>query len=174
MTEPARPIANSYWVMPGRFLAGEYPGAQTVETSRRRVGALVEAGINVFINLIAEEGDPAYDWILQEEAGRWGIDTYYYHFGIPDFGVPPPEQMRSILDTLDAALAKGQNVYLHCWGGVGRTGTTVGCYLVRHGRSGNDALTQLAAWWRTVPKSAIFPRTPETESQAAYIRNWIG
>ena len=32
---------------------------------------------------------------------------------------------------------------MHCWGGVGRTGTTVGCWLVRHGRSGTEALAEL-------------------------------
>ena len=31
-------------------------------------------------------------------------------------------------------------MYLHCWGGVGRTGTVVGCWLVRHGRTGDEAL----------------------------------
>jgi protein-tyrosine phosphatase len=80
--------------------------------------------------------------------------------------------MRRTLDALDLALAQGRNVYLHCWGGVGRTGTTVGCYLVRHGLNGADALAQLAAWWRTVPKSRTFPRSPETEAQAEYIRGW--
>ncbi len=30
------------------------------------------------------------------------------------------------------AVANGA-VYVHCWGGVGRTGTVVGCWLLRHG-----------------------------------------
>lgn len=34
------------------------------------------------------------------------------------------------------ALAAGQTVYVHCYGGIGRTGTVVGCWLVRHGLSG--------------------------------------
>ena len=32
--------------------------------------------------------------------------------------------MQEILDAVDRALAAGRNVYLHCWGGIGRTGTT--------------------------------------------------
>jgi protein-tyrosine phosphatase len=80
--------------------------------------------------------------------------------------------MRSILDTIDAALQSGRKIYLHCWGGIGRTGTTVGCYLVRRGMNGEEALSQLAEWWRTVPKSRIHQRSPETYEQAHFIREW--
>ena len=31
-----QPMPNSYWVVPGRFAVGEYPGA--IESSRRRRG----------------------------------------------------------------------------------------------------------------------------------------
>ena len=57
-----------------------------------------------------------------------------------------------ILDDLDQALADGHRVYLHCFGGIGRTGTVVGCYLVRHGMTGNEVLEQIAAWRRGTPE----------------------
>ncbi len=34
-------------------------------------------------------------------------------------------------------------MYLHCFDGIGRTGTVVGCYLVRQGMTGNEALEQI-------------------------------
>jgi protein tyrosine/serine phosphatase len=80
--------------------------------------------------------------------------------------------MRQILDTIDAALASGANVYVHCWGGVGRTGTTVGCYLVRHGMTGQQALDQIASWWSHMPKRDRHPNSPETHEQMEFIRNW--
>jgi len=167
------PLPNAYWVVPGRFLAGDYPGSHALELSRQRLGVLLEAGINAFVDLTMEgEADP-YDPLLRAEAGFRGIDIQYYRLGIPDFGVPPPSQMCRTLDTLDRALAERHKTYLHCLGGIGRTGTTVGCYLVRHGLSGDQAVSQLAAWWQTVPKSLGFPRSPESESQVAYIRNWV-
>jgi hypothetical protein len=61
---------------------------------------------------------------------------------------------------------------LHCWGGIGRTGTTVGCFLVRHGLEGNEALRQIAQWWQDVPKSRIHPHSPETLEQANFVRDW--
>ena len=36
-------------------------------------------------------------------------------------------------------------VYVHCWGGIGRTGTVVGCWLVRHGMTGDEALAEFAS-----------------------------
>jgi len=167
-----RPLPNTYWVLPGRFLAGEYPAAYAPDLTRRRVVALLEAGLGTFVDLTSEgELDP-YLPILLEEARDYHLEVQYHRFGISDLGIPLPGDMRQTLDALDMALAQGRNVYLHCWGGVGRTGTTVGCYLVRHGLTGADALSQLAAWWRTVPKSHTFPRSPETEAQVEYIRQW--
>jgi protein-tyrosine phosphatase len=82
--------------------------------------------------------------------------------------------MESILDMIDDCLKAGRKVYLHCWGGIGRTGTTVGCYLVRHGMSGDEALNQLSEWWRSVPKSRVHSQSPETYEQVEFIRKWDG
>ena len=79
--------------------------------------------------------------------------------------------MVAILDAIDHALAEGRNVYVHCWGGVGRTGTVVGCWLVRHGRTGDEALDQVADWWQSMEK-ADRRRSPETREQRTYVREW--
>ena len=107
------------------------------------------------------------------EAKLYEVEVKHQRFAIGDFGLPAPELMESILDMLDAELQAGRKIYLHCWGGIGRTGTTVGCYLVRHGKTGEEALRQLAEWWRTVPKSHIHQHSPETREQAEFIRNWV-
>ena len=70
-----------------------------------------------------------------------------------------------MLDTIDQALAAGHTMYVHCWGGVGRTGTVVGCHLVRHGQQGTAALHALARRWQTVAKRPRHPCSPETEAQ---------
>jgi hypothetical protein len=172
MSNTRRPIAESYWVEEGSFLAGEYPGRFDTEQTRKRIDALIEAGFNTFIDLTKPNETTPYLRILNEQSHAYEADIQHYRFAIGDFGLPTPELMKAILDQIDESLRAGRKVYLHCWGGIGRTGTTVGCYLVRRGIGGEQALRQLAAWWREVPKSSIHPHSPETLEQANFIRNW--
>ena len=172
MDELSRPIPESYWVEPGRLLAGEYPGQFDGEMTRKRIDALIQAGFNTFIDLTKPNESIAYTRILLDEARLYEADVRHERFAIGHFGLPTPKIMKSILDTIDAELHAGRKIYLHCWGGIGRTGTTVGCYLVRRGKTGDEALRQLAEWWQTVPKSHIHQRSPETREQVEFIRNW--
>ena len=167
-----RPISESYWVEPGRLLAGEYPGHFDEEQTRRQIDALIEAGLDMFIDLTRPDEIPPYTSILFDEAKVYEVEINYQRFPIRDFGLPAPQEMKSILDIIDESVRNGHKIYLHCWGGIGRTGTTVGCYLVRRGRTGEQALNQLAEWWKTVPKSHFHPHSPETQEQADFIRNW--
>ena len=172
MDNTERPISESYWVEPGRLLAGEYPGRYEVEQTRKRIDALIEAGFNTFIDLTKPDEISPYRNILFEQSQAYDVKVKYQRFPIGDFGLPTPEMMISILDTIDVELKAGRKIYLHCWGGIGRTGTTVGCYLVRRGKTGEEALRQLAVWWREVPKSQHHPHSPETYQQREFIRNW--
>ncbi|MDE2844508.1 MAG: dual specificity protein phosphatase family protein [Chloroflexota bacterium] len=161
-----KPIDNCYWVVPGSFLAGEYPRNLDEPSSIEKLAALKEGGVEVFIDL-TEEGDrlPYSQWL--------DPDTQTHRrFPIRDVSVPSsPELTTAILDTIDDSLAEGKTVYVHCMGGIGRTGTIVGCWLSRHGKSGNEALDRLAVLWEDCPKSA-WTRSPETEAQRRYVRDW--
>jgi Cyclin-dependent kinase inhibitor 3 (CDKN3) len=172
MRDSNRPIAESYWVEPGRFLAGEYPGSLHVETTRQRLDKFLEAGFTKFIDLTQPNELVPYEPILKEQAQARGLIVTYQRFEIPDYGTPPAKTMTRILDAIDGGLESGQKVYVHCWGGVGRTGTTVGCYLVRKGRTGDQALEQIAEWWHGMPKRIYHPTSPESDEQFEYIRNW--
>jgi hypothetical protein len=172
MTELRHPISESYWVAPGRLLAGEYPGQYDEDLTRRRLNALIEAGFDTFIDLTRPHETIPYAGILQEEARVYNVSATHRRFPIADFGLPTPELMNDILAAIEAILKAGHKIYLHCWGGIGRTGTTVGCYLVRQGKTGDEALDQLSKWWQGVPKSAFHPRSPETLAQANFVRTW--
>ncbi|HEX2697242.1 MAG TPA: hypothetical protein VHM28_05995 [Anaerolineales bacterium] len=134
--------------------------------------SFLEAGFDTFIDLTRPDELQPYLPILKEQAKLHGMNIAYHRFSILDRGLPSREEMIATLNTIDAALADGHRVYVHCWGGVGRTGMTVGCYLVRHGMSGEQALNQLAAWWQGVPKNRIYPRSPETDEQVQFILDW--
>ncbi len=163
------PYPDSYWVVPGKFLAGEYPGAALEDEARARLTRLLNLGIDFFIDLTREAELDPYELLVLSEAQARGRQIHYNRLPVTDFSIPTQAEMVKILDTIDRALAQGRRVYLHCWGGIGRTGTAVGCYLVRHGLDGASALERLAVLRRGIP----FARpSPETLEQARFVLNW--
>jgi hypothetical protein len=168
-----KPIPESFWVLPGRFLAGAYPGLRSDEFgTRQHLAAFLDAGFDTFIDLTCEGERPDYLLALQEEAGTYERQIHHRRFSFPDFDVPTPETMAATLDAIDAALADDRKVYLHCVGGIGRTGTTVGCWFVRHGMKPTEALLHLRKLYYSAAQSLIMPHSPETEEQVRFILNW--
>ena len=165
------PIVESYWVEEKRFLAGEYPGSHNSEFARRRMDAFLEAGIHSFIDLTQPHELVPYEPILMEQARIYDIKAAYHRFAIRDHGVPSRETMIAILNTIDEELNSGRGVYVHCWGGVGRTGITVGCYLVRHGLEPKEALARVHALFSTRPQN-YYTTSPETQEQFDFVRAW--
>ena len=173
LSGPARPdLVECYWVIPGKLLAGEYPAHVEDEDAGARLDSLLNAGIDTFIDLTELDELATYAPLLEERAARRGAQVQYERFPIVDFGLPERGRMRSILDRIDEALAADHKVYLHCWGGVGRTGMSVGCYLVRHGMTGSQAIQQIAEWWLSMPKHMWSPHSPETVEQVQFILDW--
>ncbi|HVT38678.1 MAG TPA: ADP-ribosylglycohydrolase family protein [Gemmatimonadaceae bacterium] len=80
--------------------------------------------------------------------------------------------MHTILDTVDHAAARGRTVYVHCVGGIGRTGTVAGCWLVRHGCSGTEALAIIAERWKTVAKHIWHWKSPDYGEQREFVMAW--
>lgn len=169
-TAMQRPIENCYWVEPGRLLAGEYPRTPDEATSLVKLNALVDAGVRAFINLTEkDEGLEPYHTLFSQCNA---VDLTHERFGIRDVSVPRAHKhTASILNAIDRRLAEGKMVYVHCWGGVGRTGVIVGCWLARHGYAGEGALARLRELWRQCPKSTGRP-SPETSDQEQYIVAW--
>lgn len=161
-----KPIENCYWVVPGLFLAGEYPRNYDDASSVEKVSALTGSGIAAFIDLTEEGELLPYSQMLDQERHT------HQRFPIRDAHTPAgPQLTSSVLDAIDAHMEAGRPVYLHCHGGIGRTGTVVGCWLARHGEPGAAALTRLAELWEHCPKSA-WTRSPETPAQCLYVINW--
>jgi hypothetical protein len=172
---PSLPIPNAYWVQPGRFMAGEYPGDEAPDVARTRLNLFLDAGVRSFVDLTekGESGLEPYAGLLQEVAAPRGLLVEHRRLPIRDVDVPRSQsEMIGILDAIDAALTRRHTVYLHCWGGSGRTGTVVGCHLVRHGSTGEGALQQVADSWSTVEKSWRSRHSPQTNAQREWVRAW--
>ena len=63
-------------------------------------------------------------------------------------------------------------MYIHCWGGVGRTGTIVGCLLShQHTYDYRETMDALKKAFSDCPKSA-YRETPETKEQRDFIARY--
>lgn len=174
------PTEDAYWVqlgqeeaITGRLLAGEYPGAKDTNEALAKLDRFLDSGISFFLDL-TEEGEynlRPYATAVQQRAASQGLSVTHRRMPIRDLGTPDLQTMHAILDTLDAALARGESVYVHCFGGIGRTGTVVGCWLVRHGLTGEEALAQIAAWRQGTPDGKR--PSPETAAQRQMVRQWV-
>ena len=76
---------------------------------------------------------PAYvDWL--DVGGARAI-----WWPIPDMYAPPVDVALPFVDDLAARLRAGDRLLVHCAAGIGRTGTTAVCVLVRLGMTSADA-----------------------------------
>jgi Swiss Army Knife protein, DSP-PTPase phosphatase domain len=166
------PIPESYWVQPGQLLAGAYPMrlGEAEQVMRQRVRRFLAVGITSFVDLTEAHECVPYFPLLMAGVSEGACPLAYQRLPIRNWDVPTPVMMLRILDTIDTALAEGQRVYVHCAGGIGRTGTVVGCYLARHGMPGEAALAEILRLRQVMPNGGGL--SPRREPQRQMVRTW--
>ncbi|PEG58949.1 tyrosine-protein phosphatase [Mycolicibacterium boenickei] len=166
---PHDDILHAWWVEPNRLLAGEYPGATTAEKAEAKIRVLLDAGIDTIIDLTTE-GDrlTPYLALLRAEAEKSGRTVRHFAHPIPDFGVIDDAGYDAILARIHSELDAGRNVYVHCWGGKGRTGTVIGCLLAESGLSYDDVIDRIAELRAGTRKAAFV--CPESAAQRDLLR----
>ena len=173
------PLPRTYWVVDGLFLAGAYAGKPETRASKERLSGMFNAGIRTFVNLMEENesnnvGTPfvRYDDLLQTIASDANERVECLRFPIVDGHITTHERMRSILDTIDGSLEKKRPVYVHCFGGIGRTGTVVCCWLLRHGYATKENVFDVLTKLRKADTERSSRKAPENDTQNQFVLSW--
>lgn len=174
----AVPFDRAYWVVPGKLLAGCYPGDDSEDVAIRKLSGLLNHGIRHFVSLMEPDecdhsGNPfnPYEPIVRSIARAMNWAVSFKRMPIRDLDIPTESEMIGILNHIDEKLNANMPTYVHCWGGRGRTGTVVGCYLARHGIAvGSELLGMLQGLRKNVPDFHL--PSPETEAQVEVVVSW--
>jgi protein-tyrosine phosphatase/nicotinamidase-related amidase len=112
--------------------------------------------------------------ITDEEFITYGVEellTAYQQAGfelhrlpIRDQGVCSSAEMADLIAWIQAALANGARIMLHCVGGLGRSGLVAGCYLKTQGLDAPTAIAEV--------RRVRSPRAIETAGQEGFIETY--
>lgn len=163
-----RPLKQSYQVSE-HLWAGEYPGDKNGECAKDKLNRMMQFGVRCFFDLTEEGELIPYKDLLPSYVS-------YTRFPIRDVSVPQSiEDVRQLVKTiLQNADGTHGEVYVHCWGGVGRTGTIIACLIAEEMESPTleKVLGELRKRFAMMPKSA-YRQTPETQEQEQFVQQYI-
>ena len=163
----SRPLHQCYYVG-GTLFAGEYPGGKYVELAESKLKRMHHFGVRHFVDLTEEGELRPYRQLLPN-------DTTYLRFPIRDVDVPKSvEAVHQLIDKMENLMKQDGFTYIHCWGGVGRTGTIVACYEARQMKEPTleKALTAMRSRFSNMPK-ASHRKSPETQEQIDFVRQFV-
>lgn len=122
------------------------------------VAALKAEGVGAVISLCAEFQDPI------DALRDAGID----HLDLPtlDRHPPHPEDLEAGVARIFENVDRGVKTYVHCASGVGRSATLVACYLVKRGKSPEEAIALLRR-----KRAGVSPRRSQRAALEAFSRN---
>jgi Cyclin-dependent kinase inhibitor 3 (CDKN3) len=160
---------HAWWVEPGRLLAGAYPSSNDAAHAQRKLDLLVGAGVDSIVDLTTPH-DPLrpYETALKPTADKAGRALRHFSYPIPDMGVVDDAGYDAILAVIRDELDARRTVYVHCWGGKGRTTTVIGCLLADTGLIYQAVIARIAALRAGTRKADSL--CPETSVQRDVIR----
>ncbi|CAK8999002.1 unnamed protein product [Durusdinium trenchii] len=118
-----------------KLIAGSFPGDRSEPEHTAKVQKLIAAGVDTFLCLQERAELKRFTPYMQiarlaHEASHRKSEVEFFHCPIPDLGVTADEELLKAIRTVVAKLLEGRAVYIHCWGGHGRTGTVICAFLV--------------------------------------------
>jgi protein-tyrosine phosphatase len=140
----------------GRLICGPRPP----RPFRESVAALTDRGVCTIACLLADHEIPAELAAAYDTAALELV-----RLQIPDFGRPASmEALSAFLDDLLRRLQRRETIYLHCFAGIGRTGTVLACLLKTVGAPGDPV---------ELVRAIYDARSLETAEQQQFARDFV-
>lgn len=119
------------------------------------------AGIGLVVSLLTLDEGKYLELTHEEEVCR-AYNISFVSFPINDLGIPDfPEDARTLIGKLERGLADGNNILVHCHGGIGRSGLITSGVLVCSGIEPGEAMRRSSA--------ARGLSVPETNEQQQWV-----
>lgn len=165
-----RPTHFSFKVGDFPIWGAEYPFDLDEERGKEKLMCAIGFGITHFVDLTEEGELNPYEQFIPLDSG-----VQHLRFPIRDVNVPTScEAVHALMQQMDSILQDPRaKIYLHCWGGVGRTGTICACWAAYKDHTDYDTtIGNLRKWWAMCPKSE-WRKIPDSQSQLEFVRNYI-
>lgn len=165
-----RPAYFCYRIGEARMWGAEYPGDSIESLAKEKLNHAIRFGITHFIDLTQEGELHPYQHLLPEDGS-----IHYLRFPIQDAHAPKSiEKVYELTKYIDTVLNEpGTAIYLHCWGGVGRTATIAACwYAMHYGTSYYTTICKLLEMWKECLKSNE-QTIPDHWKQKDFIKRFI-
>lgn len=170
----------------GRLYMGSYPGDLSEPIAKQKLTAILnDLNVTAFVSLLDQSERKKftpYAEIAQKLAGDRAIK--FLHFSIPDMWIAEDEALlgffeKELLVEVERISKSQEALYIHCWGGHGRTGVLAAILIgLLYGLTGDEALAHihkvhaLRLDYFDRVSSSPYP-SPQTDEQKAQVQRLL-
>jgi protein-tyrosine phosphatase len=101
-----------------------------------------------------------------DEEEKWclGENLKFENFPITDHSITTTDRVKELAPRLLQEIKSGENMVVHCYAGIGRTGLVASCILIEHGMSAKEAMALIS------DKRQL--SVPETQEQVDFVLSY--